>query len=281
MPTFDTPQPITAQVDVVHGDVRVRAAGDGRTVVTVDPSDAGDAEDRKAAEQTRVEYASGRLLVRTPKLRSWLPRTSGGSVDVTIELPPGSHLHGSGSLTDIHAEGPLDEVRIKLGMGRVDVESAATLTVKNGTGDIVAEHAGGHAEIATGSGEVRLRRIGGTGVIKNSNGDTWVGEAYDDLRIVSANGDIAVDHARAPVSAKTANGSVRLGEVARGAVVLEAHIGDLEVGIPAGTPAYLDVKATAGRVRTAPVASGAPDPSAESVAVRARTTVGDVVIRHA
>ena len=281
MPTFDTPEPITAQVDVVHGDVRVRAGGDGRTVVTVDPSDAGDGEDRKAAEQTRVEYASGRLLVRTPKLRSWLPRTSGGSVDVTIELPPRSHLHGSGSLTDIHAEGRLDEVRIKLGMGRVDVESAETLTVKNGTGDIVAEHAGGHAEIATGSGEVRLRRIGGTAVIKNSNGDTWVGEAYDDLRIVSANGDIAVDHAHAPVSAKTANGSVRLGEVARGAVVLEAHIGDLEVGIPAGTPAYLDVKATAGRVRNALEASGAPDPSAESVEVRARTTVGDVVIRHA
>ena len=281
MPTFDTPEPITAQIDVVHGDVRVRAGGDGRTVVTVEPSDAGDGEDRKAAEQTRVEYASGRLLIRTPKLRSWLPRTGGGSVDVTIELPPGSHLHGTGSLTDIHAEGSLDEVRIKLGIGRVEVESAETLTVKNGTGDIVAEHAGGHAEIATGSGEIRLRRLAGTGVIKNSNGDTWVGEAHDDLRIVSANGDIAVDHARAPVSAKTANGSVRLGEVERGAVVLEAHIGDLEVGIPAGTPAYLDVKATAGRVRNALEASGAPDPSAESVEVRARTTVGDVVIRHA
>ena len=60
-----------------------------------------------------------------------------------------------------------------------------------------------------------------------------------------------------------------------------AHIGDLEVGIPAGTPAYLDVKATAGRVRNALEASGAPDPSVESVEVRARTTVGDVVIRHA
>jgi hypothetical protein len=281
MPTFDTPEPITAQIDVVHGDVRVRAGGDGHTVVTVEPSDAGDGEDRKAAEQTRVDHASGRLLVRTPKLRSWLPRTGSGSVDVTIELPPGSHLHGTGSLTDIHAEGSLGEVRIKLGIGRVEVESAETLTVKNGTGDIVAEHAGGHAEIATGSGEIRLRRLAGTGVIKNSNGDTWVGEAHDDLRIVSANGDIAVDHARAPVSAKTANGSVRLGEVARGAVVLEAHIGDLEVGIPPGTPAYLDVKATAGRVRNALEASGAPDPSAESVEVRARTTVGDVVIRHA
>jgi DUF4097 and DUF4098 domain-containing protein YvlB len=166
-------------------------------------------------------------------------------------------------------------------MGRVDVESAEALTVKNGTGDIVADSARGHVDIAAGSGEVRVRQLVSTGVIKNSNGDVWVGEANDDLRIVSANGDIAVDHARAPVSAKTANGSVRLGEVVRGAVVLETHLGDLEVGIPEGTSAYLDVKATAGRVRNGLEASDAPDPSAASVEVRARTTVGDVVIRHA
>ena len=281
MPTFETPEPITADLDVVHGDVRVRADRAGHTVVTVEPSDATNGEDRKVAEQTRVEYSSGRLVVRTPKLRSWLPRTAGGSVDVTIEIPASSHLHAGGGLTDIHSEGPLGEVRIKLGMGRVDVEWAEAVTVKNGTGDIVVERAGGHVDIAAGSGEVRVRQLGSTGVIKNSNGDVWVGEAQDDLRIASANGDIAVDHSRAPVVAKTSNGSVRLGDVARGAVVLETHLGDLEVGIPVGTPAYLDVKATAGRVRNALEASDAPDPAAESVEVRARTTVGDVVIRHA
>ena len=281
MPTFDTPDPITVTLDVVHGDVRVRAAGVGRTVVTVEPTDPGNGEDRKAAEQTRVEHFPGRLLVRTPKLRSWLPRAGGGSVDVTIELPEDSTVHGGGSLTDVHSEGPLDEVRIKLGMGRVDIESAEAVTVKSGTGDIVVERAGGHADIATGSGEVRLRRLAGTAVVKCSNGDVWVGEARGDLRIVSANGDIAVEHAGAPVSAKTANGSIRLGAVARGAVVLEAHIGDLEVGIPEGTPAHLDVKATAGRVRNALEASGVPDAGAERVEVRARTTIGDVVIRHA
>jgi hypothetical protein len=281
MPTFETPEPITADVDVVHGDVRVTASDARHAVVTVEPSDDANGEDRKAAEQTRVEYASGRLVVRTPKLRSYLPRAGGGSVGVTIELPAGSALNGGGGLTDFHATGPLGEVRIKVGMGRVDVESAEALNVKSGTGDIVVEHAAGHAEIAAGSGEVRLQRLDGTGVVKNSNGDVWLGEAQGDLRITSANGDIAVDHARAPVSAKTANGSVRLGEVTRGAVVLETHLGDLEVGIPEGTPAFLDVKATAGRVRNALEASDAPDASAESVEVRARTTVGDVVIRHA
>jgi hypothetical protein len=280
MPTFETPNPITADVDVVHGDVRIRAADSPHTVVTVEPSDAANGDDRKIAEQTRVEYSAGRLIVRTPKLRSWLPRSAGGSVDVTIELPSGSQLQGTGGLTDFHSEGSLGEVRIKLGMGRVDVASAESLTVKNGTGEIAVDRAGGNVDIAAGSGDVRLREVAG-GSIKNSNGDVWVGEAHGDLRVVSANGDIAVDVANAPVSAKTANGAVRLGEVVRGAVVLETHLGDLEVGIREGTPAYLDVKATAGRVRNALDASEAPTPGADSVEVRARTTVGNVVIRHA
>src|SRR5919204_513647 len=49
-------------------------------------------------EQPRVEYANGRLLVKAPKLRSWLPRTSGASIDVTIELPAGSNLSGAGQM---------------------------------------------------------------------------------------------------------------------------------------------------------------------------------------
>jgi hypothetical protein len=280
MPTFETPNPISASVDVVYGDVRISAGARGLTVVGVEPTDSSSDEDRKAAEQTRVEYTNGQLLVRQPKLRSWLPRGTGGSIDVTIELPADSNVRASGALADFHSDGPLGEVRIKLGLGRIDVESAEALTVNSGTGDIAVERAGGHVDIAA-SGDVRVRELAGTAVIKNSNGDTWVGEAHGDLRVSAANGDIAVDLAHATVTAKSANGSVRLGEVVRGAVVLETQLGDLEVGIREGTPAYLDVKATAGRVRNALDASDAPDASADSVEVRARTTVGDVVIRHA
>ena len=84
------------------------------TVVDVAPSDASNDEDRQAAEQTRVEYDDGQLLVKAPKLRSGLSRSSGGSIDVTIELPAGSHLHGppAGRLP---CDGPLGECRIKTG----------------------------------------------------------------------------------------------------------------------------------------------------------------------
>ena len=280
MPTFDTPKPISATIDVVTGDVRMSAGDRGATIVKVDPTDPSNEEDRKAAELTRVEYASGQLLVKAPKLRSWLPRSSGGSIDVTIELPAGSDVHGAASLADFHCDGQLGECRIKTGIGHIRLDQAATLSLKSGVGDISADRVTSRAEVTAGSGEVRLRELDADAVIKNSNGDTWIGVAAGDLRVNAANGSITVDLAHAGVSAKSANGDVRLGEVVRGSVVLETQIGELEVGIRAGTAAWLDVSATAGRVHNALDAADAPEPSTETVEVRARTTVGDVVIRR-
>ena len=70
MPTFDTREPISATIDVVTGDVRITAGDVATTVVEVRPSDASNQEDVRAAEQTRVEYADGQLLVKAPKWRS-------------------------------------------------------------------------------------------------------------------------------------------------------------------------------------------------------------------
>jgi Putative adhesin len=278
--TFDTPEPISATITVVTGDVRISAGDSGTTAVEVQPSDPSNGEDRKAAEQTVVEYANGHLLVRTPKLRSWLPGKTGGSVDVTVALPAGSKLHGGGQLADFHTDGRLGEIRITTGLGRIRVDEAGTLSLKSGTGDISADRATGHAEVTAGSGDVRLRELGATAVIKNSNGDTWVGEVRGSARVKAANGSIAVDVADADVVAKSANGDVRLGEVVRGSVVLETHAGDLEVGIGEGTAAWLDVSSRVGKIHNALESAAAPGSSAQTVEVRARTSVGDIVVRR-
>jgi DUF4097 and DUF4098 domain-containing protein YvlB len=280
VPTFDTPGPISATIDVAMGDVRIRAGDRGATVVEVQPSDASNEEDVKAAELTRVEYANQQLVVKAPKLRSWLSRSGGGSIDVTIELPAGSHVHGAFASADVDCDGRLGDCRIKTGLGRIRIDEAATLSLTSGTGDISVDHATGHADVTAGSGEVRLRELDVSAVIKNSNGDTWVGVAGGDLRIKAANGSIAVGEARASVAAKSANGDIRLGDVVRGSVVLETHLGDLEVGIREGSAAWLDVNATAGKVHNALDPADAPEPSAETVEVRARTTVGEIVIRR-
>ena len=280
MTDFETLTPINAAIDVVVGDVRILASDRDTTVVDVRPSDPANDEDVKQAQQTRVEYDNGRLLVKAPKLRSWLPRASGASVDVTVELPAGSNLSGAGQMTDFRIDGRLGDTRIKSGMGHLVVDETDTLSLKSGIGDIAVDRATGHADVTTGSGDVRVRELADTGVIKNSNGDTWVGEAAGELRVNAANGSIAVDLAQAGVVAKSSNGDVRLGEVVRNAVVLETALGDLEIGIRDGSAAWLDVRAGAGKVHNALEAVGGPEDAAETVEVRARTTAGDVVIRR-
>ena len=280
MPTFDTPEPISATIDLVMGDVRITAGDRGATVVDVQPSDPSNEEDLKAAERTRVEYANEQLLVKAPKLRSWLSRSDGGSIDVTIELPAGSRVHGAGQSADFHCAGRLGTCRIKTGMGHVRLDQAGAVNLKAGIGDISVDRATGHADVTLASGDVRMSELDVSAVIKNSNGDTWVGVAGGDLRVNAANGSIAVDVAQATVVAKSANGDVRLGEAVRRSVVLETQLGDLEVGIREGTAAWLDVSAKAGKVHNALEATDAPEPSAETVEVRARTSAGNVVIRR-
>jgi DUF4097 and DUF4098 domain-containing protein YvlB len=279
MPTYATPQPITATVELAMGDVRIIAGDRDATVVEVHPSDASNEEDVKVAELTRVEYADARLLVKAPKLRSWLSKR-GGSIDVTIELPAGSHVHGSLGLGDFHCDGELGDCRIKTGLGRIRLDRADKLNLRSATGDITVERATGRTEVTAGSGDVRLGELDAAAVIKNSNGDTWVGVAGGDLRLNTANGSIAVDLAQASVGAKSANGDVRVGEVVRGSVVIETKIGDLEVGIREGTAAWLDVSSRFGHVHNALEAADAPETTTDTVEVRARTSVGEVVIRR-
>jgi DUF4097 and DUF4098 domain-containing protein YvlB len=277
MSTFQTPEPISATVDLALGAVRIVAGERDATVVELRPSDESNAEDVRAADGTRVEYANEQLVVKAPKLRSWVSR-KGGSIDVTIELPAGSNLDCTARLADVHCEGRLGDCRVRTGLGRIRLDDAAALDLKSGMGDISVERATGHAEVTTGSGQLRLRELDGSAVIKNSNGDTWVGLAGGSARLSAANGRIAVDRARAAGVAKSANGDVRMGEVVRGSVVLETTAGDLEVGIRAGSAAWLDVHTAVGQVHNALEAAEAPGPSAETVEVRARTTVGDIAI---
>jgi hypothetical protein len=278
--TFDTPEPITATIDLGVGDLRITASDRGTTVVDVRPSDPSNDEDRKAVELTRVEYTDGQLLVKASKRGQWRLRGGGPSIEVTIELPAGSNVHGSLAAADYQSDGRLGECRIKTGLGRIQLDEAGALNLKSGAGDISVERATGPAEVSVASGDVRIGSLGATAMIKNSNGDTWIGAAADDLRVKAANGSIAVDRAQGNVVAKSANGDVRLGDVVRGSVVLETAIGDLEVGIREGTAAWLDVNASAGKVHNTLEASGTPDASSETVEVRARTSVGTITIRR-
>jgi DUF4097 and DUF4098 domain-containing protein YvlB len=279
MAAFETPAPVSLTLELPYGDARISATERDSTVVDVRPSDASNKTDVKAADQTRVELADGRLLVKVPRPRGW-HRGGGGSVDVTIELPAGSHLNGTIGWGDLRCDGPLGDCRVRSGLGPVLLDEVATLRVKSGAGDVSAERVAGKAEVTTGTGEVRLGDVGGVAVVKNSNGNTSVGAVAGDLRVHTANGNIAVESAGASVVAKSANGDVRVGEVARGTVDLQTSTGHVEVGIREGTAALLDVRSGYGRIHNALETSEGPGQSDEVAEIRARTSFGDIAIRR-
>ena len=280
MPAFDTPEPISATIDLVAGDARITAGDRDDTVVQIQPSDISHEPDVRAAGQTRVEYAAGRLLVRAPRQRSLGLFGKPGSIDVTIELPAGSQLQGEASVAAFRCAGLLGECRISTATGDIELDRTGPLDLRTGAGRITVDHVAGHAEISTGSGRVRLGEVDGTAVIKNSNGDSWIGEVNGELRVNAANGDISVDHAGAGLMARTANGDVRIGEITRDAVSLKTAVGEIEIGIRAGTAARLDVSTQFGRVRNHLDAADSPGPSDQTAEVHARTSMGDIVIRR-
>ncbi len=277
MPVFDTPQPVTVTLSLLAADVRITAVERTDTVVEVRPANNG-AKSVKAAEETRVEYADGRLQIRTPKhLNSMWGRP--GSIEVDIALPAGSAVDGDTGIGELTAEGPLGPCRYQSGYGRIRFDETGPLRAETGAGDISAEHVLGDATVSTGTGRIRLGRVGGEAVVKSSNGESTLGEVTGLARINGASGDITVERALGGVTAKTAHGDIRVGSAVRGAVSLETAAGRLEIGIPHGTAAWLDLR-TPGSVRNSLDSTSGPAESDERVEVRARTHWGDITIHR-
>jgi DUF4097 and DUF4098 domain-containing protein YvlB len=279
MPTFDTPQPIDATIDISTGHVQIRASDRADTVVEVRPTDESAEADVRAAEQTRVEYANGELLVKGPKskLRSMFGRPP--SIDVIIDLPCDSRVEAE-VWAELRSEGRLGDATIDTAVGSVRLDQTGRLKLRTAAGDVSVARSVGPADVSTSSGKVRIGDIDGAAVVKSSNGDISLGNVTGDVRVNTANGDIAVERALAAVHAKTAYGSIRVGEVVRGDVVLETAFGELELGIREGTAAWLDATSGSGSVRSLLAAADAPGLDDDTVQVRARTGYGDIVIRR-
>jgi len=279
MPTFNTPEPISATIDLAAADVRVITGDRQDTVVEVRPSNSSHEPDVKVAEQTKVGYTAAGLQIKGPKQRSMGLRRI-GSVDVTVELPAGSQIEADSGIGALRFTGELGKCRVKMGAGDVELEQVGPLDLQTGAGAITVEHVAGRAEITNGSGRLRVSQIDGSAVIKNSNGETWVGDITGDLRVNAGNGAIFVGHAGADVSASSANGEIRVDDLTRGSASLKTGFGEVHFGIHAGTAAKIDAYTRFGAVRNSMDPADSPEPTDEVLEVHARTSFGDIVIRR-
>ncbi|CAN5364453.1 DUF4097 family beta strand repeat-containing protein [soil metagenome] len=280
MPSYDTPHAIDLAITLPVGAIEVVASDRTDTVVTVSATNPKKPIDRRGAEETRVDFDGTRLTITGPKPRvSWIGPTE--SVDLRVELPTGSRLTADISLGAVRTIGRLGATRIKSSLGAVDLDTTSDLSIRASHGGVTVDTADGTAEITVDHGQIRLGSVTGDAHLKASHGSIHVDESGGDLEARLSYGDLEIARALASVLAKTAYGSIRLREVSSGSLQIESGFGEVAVGVRPGVPAWLDLASKEGHVRNGLDTDSAPDPSEQSVAVRARTQFGDITIQRA
>jgi len=262
MPTFQTPEPIMAVIEVVAGSVRLLATDRDDTVVEVRPRDPERASDVRVAEQARVDFGHGTLKVSAG--RKVLSLGRGGAVDIDVALPARSRLQASSASAAVYAEGVLADCRFSSASGAVQLNSIE-----------------GNFKADTASGDITVQRVQGNAWIATASGDATIGQLDGDLTFQAASGGIAIGRLRGNAKAQTASGSVAVATAVNGAFTAHTSSGEVEVGVPEGTAARLDLVTSSGVVSNGLEPSDGPADGGERLIVQARTRSGDILVRRA
>lgn len=261
MPTFDSPQPITATVEISAGAVRLVAGDRDDTVVEVRPRDESRSHDVRAAEQVRVDFNNGTLAVSSQRGFSF-PRR--GAVVVDIALPSGSRLNASSASANITADGHYADCKFASASGDLEV------------GTVV-----GKLKADTASGAITVQVVNGSASVSTASGDATIGYLDGDVKFRAASGSLTVGRLAGNVNAQAASGEVTVATAINGSVSVQTSSGEVVVGIAEGTAAQLDLRTNSGEVRNSLTPSDGPAEGDETLVVHARTGSGDVVVQRA
>ncbi len=104
----------------------------------------------------------------------------------------------------------------------------------------------------------------GAATISSASGDATVGELVGDVRFRAASGSLVASQPRSTATVAVQTGS-----------------GDVEVGVPEGTAARLDLRTGSGEVRNSLQPSDGPADGDETLTVHVRTGSGDIRVQRA
>ncbi|MFJ5534066.1 DUF4097 family beta strand repeat-containing protein [Streptomyces sp. NPDC093261] len=192
MQKFDTPAPVSAVLDIPAGRIQFIAADRADTTVQVLPVNAAKSSDVRAAERIEVGYGAGVLRIAAPEAKNQLFGPS-GSVEVTIQLPAGSHVEAKTAGAELRVVGRLGDVAFEGAYRQIKIDEAASVRLTAVDGDVEVGRLGGSAEISTARGDIRIAEAGrGTVVLRTESGDISIGAAAG----VSATLDAGTGHGR-------------------------------------------------------------------------------------
>lgn len=154
MPTYNTPQPISAVLNIPAGRIQLVAADRADTTVEVLPVDPTKSRDVKAVERTTVEFADGVLRIAVVTKNEYFGPS--GAVAVTVQLPAGSQAEVKAASADLRATGRFGDVVVESAQGPIDLDDVASARIKSSASDVSVGRLNGPADIRTSKGDIRI-----------------------------------------------------------------------------------------------------------------------------
>ncbi|MFB6677564.1 DUF4097 family beta strand repeat-containing protein [Streptomyces sp. NPDC056390] len=203
MQKFDTPSPITATLDIPAGRIQFIAADRADTCVEILPADKSKNRDVKAAEQVLVSYTDGILRIEAAAAKNRILGNS-GSVEVTVQLPTGSHIEAKTAAAELRGVGRLGDVTLDSAQGTVKLDETASARLTLQAGDILIGRLNGPAHISTQKGDLNITEAtSGTVELRTESGDITIGAT----RGVSAALDAGTTYGRIHNTLKNTDGA--------------------------------------------------------------------------
>ncbi len=229
--------PMPQQVDTlipVRAGTRLQVENfNGATVVRTWEKSAirivADGDDRNRLEIRNL----GTMLSVKTQSRYGAPR----SVDYQITVPVRTELSISGVYNDVTVEGVQGGISVETVNGDVDV--------RGGDGFISLKSVEGSVSLADAKGRITLSSV---------NDDVSVTNVSGDISVDGVNGDVTLQRITSPsVTASTVNGDVFYEGTIQdgGQYSLGTHNGDVDIGVPEGVNATVEVGTYNGEFETA------------------------------
>lgn len=179
MQKFDTPTPapISAVLNIPAGRLQIIAADRADTTVEIRPANPANSRDTKTAEQTEITYTNGILRIHTPEPDNQFLGHP-GSVEITIQLPAGSHIEAKTAAAEFRAVGRLGNITFDGAHHHTKIDEAAGVRLTATDSDIEIGRLTGPTQITTARGTIRITEaVAGTLDLRTQSGDITVGAA--------------------------------------------------------------------------------------------------------
>jgi hypothetical protein len=269
MASETTTIPVDGPIDLVarlgHGNLTV-VARDDLTDATVRLTP-GDAES-DVLDRVTVELQGSTLVVAGPRQGGWADvlggwRRNRDSLDAVMEVPTGTPVRISSASEDITVTGCCGDADVATSAARITLEKVAgRLRLRYGHGDCRIGTVTESVQLSAGSGRADFGEVGGS------------------LRAKFGSGDLNAEVIRGDFQARAGTASARLG-AAYGNVDIAFGSGPIQIGLPAGVAARVDITSGTGQVYSDLPVEEAPAYAERSTSVRVRTGAGDIRILRA